>query len=94
MRSKGGVGAAEMCSSSLRQIYWVSSFRNVRLLSWDFRLSIHSLTWKTAMQIATKTNKTTILLVAMVASSHVLQPPLCSKQTQPSDDKYIPGVIV
>jgi hypothetical protein len=31
--------------------YGVCSFPNSRLLSWDFRLSIHPLTWKTAMQI-------------------------------------------
>ena len=75
------------------QFYWISSFPNSRPLSSDFRLSIHSLTWKTAMQIATKTSKTTILPVAMVASSHVPQP-RWSKQIQPSDDQYIPCVII
>jgi hypothetical protein len=42
-----------------------------RLLSWDFRLSIHSLTYKAVTQTATKTSKNTILLVGMAASTNV-----------------------
>ena len=46
-------------------------FPNSRFRSCDFRLSIHSLTWNTAMQIATKTSKNTILPLATAAPSPV-----------------------